>query len=68
MHGVNDARGILTIRQLRNGRALVIWPPTALDNLEQGPFRRLLGRLHARILVLADSVPRWWGARVGAPQ
>jgi hypothetical protein len=68
MHGVNDAQGILTIRQLRNGRALVIWPPIALDDLEQGPFRRLLGRLHARILVLADSVPRWWGTGIGAPQ
>jgi hypothetical protein len=51
-------RAVLTIRQLRNCRALIVGPPIALDDLKQGPLGRLLGRLYARILVLADSVPR----------
>jgi hypothetical protein len=68
MHGKNDPRRSLTIRQLRDGRAFIIWPPNALDNLKQGSFRRLLGRLDARVLVLADSVSRWRGGRIRAPQ
>jgi hypothetical protein len=51
-------RAVLTIWQLRNCRALIIGPPIALDDVKQGPICRLLGRLHAGILVLADSIPR----------
>jgi hypothetical protein len=52
-----SSRAVLTVWQLRNRRALIVGPPIALDDLKQGPLCRLLGRLHARILVLADSVP-----------
>jgi hypothetical protein len=58
----------LTIRQLRNGRALIIRPPVALNNLKQGSFRGLLGRLHARILILADSISRGRGGSLRAAQ